>query len=258
MDRWAGKVAVVTGASAGIGLAITKALVKKSVKVVGLARRKEKLQEITNQLGKDKFFGVVCDLRSEADIAKAFNWVQEKLGGADILINNAGVIATLPIIDSALDDYRKVLDTNVIAPAVCAREYVKSAKKRNIDGHIINISSIAGHNADIISIPIGMYGASKYALTALAVELRHELTETNIKVTNVSPGAVATDMLSTLINDPALAEKLPSISDNDVSDAVMYALGTPPNVEVIDLLIATRAGTSRLRETMSAMPQKDK
>ncbi|XP_076295378.1 uncharacterized protein LOC143216327 [Lasioglossum baleicum] len=232
MDRWAGKVAVVTGASVGIGFAITQALVKKSVKVVGLARRKEKLQEITNQLGKDKFFGVVCDLRSEADIVKAFNWIQQNHGGADILINNAGVLDTLPIIASALDDYRKVLDTNVIAPAICAREYVKSAKKRNIAGHIINISSMAGHNAEIVSIPIGMYGASKYALTALAVELRHELADTNIKVTNVSPGAVATDMLKTLVNNPAMYERMPSLSDDDVSDAVMYVLGTPPNVEV--------------------------
>ncbi|XP_076302429.1 farnesol dehydrogenase-like isoform X2 [Lasioglossum baleicum] len=250
MDRWAGKVAVVTGASVGIGSAITKALVKKSVIVVGLARRKEKLQEITNQLGKDKFFGVVCDLRSEADIVKAFDWVQENLGGADILINNAGVT------DSTVEDFRKILDINVIAPAICAREYVKSAKKQNIAGHIINISSLAGHNADIVIVPINMYGASKYALTALAVELRHELSDTNIKVTNISPAEVRTDMMKNFYNDSAIYETLPILNDSDVSDAVMYALATPPDVEVIDILLATRGRSHALQGPVTQIMQK--
>lgn len=247
---------MVTGASVGIGAAISKALVEKSVKVVGLARRKEKLQEITEQLGKDKFFGVVCDLRSEEDIVKAFEWVQKNLGGADILINNAGVIETSPIIESDLDKYRRVLDTNVIAPAICAREYVKSAKKRNIAGHIININSIAGHNAEVVANPIGMYGASKYALTALAVELRHELTDVNIKVTNISPGAVMTDMLKGFVDDPAIVGKLPTLSDNDVSDAVMYALGTPQHLEVIDVLLQARNTSGSLREALAEMQKK--
>ncbi|XP_076647174.1 farnesol dehydrogenase-like [Halictus rubicundus] len=253
MDRWAGKVAVVTGASAGIGAAISEDLVKNSVKVVGLARRKEKLQELSDALDKDKFFPFVCDLTNEDDIVKAFKWVQEKFGGADILINSAGVSYLLPIIESKLDDYRKVLDTNVIAPAICAREFVSSAKKRNIAAHIINISGMAGHNAEIISMPIGMYAASKYALTALAVELRHELSATDIKVTNISPGAVGTDMLKNLITDPNIYEKIPTLKDHDVSDAVMYALGTPPNVEIHDLIISIRDKLYSLQQVMPTL-----
>ncbi|XP_078051896.1 dehydrogenase/reductase SDR family member 11-like [Augochlora pura] len=89
------------------------------------------------------------------------------------------------VIDTPVENYRKVLDTNVIAPAVCAREAVQSMKKRGVDGHIVNISSIAGHYAEMIMTPIGMYAASKYALTALATELRHEIAidELNVKIT---------------------------------------------------------------------------
>ncbi|XP_076376945.1 farnesol dehydrogenase-like [Megalopta genalis] len=241
MNRWTGKVAVVTGASAGIGAAISRALVKDNVKVVGLARREDKLLVLTDQLGKDKFFPVVCDLRKEEDIVKAFNWVDQKLGGVDILINNAGVSEMSAIIDTTVEDYRRVLDTNVIAPAICAREAVKSIKKRNVAGHIVNISSIAGHNAEIISVPIGMYGASKYALTALATELRHEigLANLNVKVTNVSPGAVMTDMLTNAFKEVSEAIfNMPTLQDSDVADAVMYALGTPPVVEVYDILVS--------------------
>ncbi|XP_078043901.1 farnesol dehydrogenase-like [Augochlora pura] len=240
MNRWAGKVAVVTGASAGIGDAISRALVKESVKVVGLARRQDKLQELTDALGKDKFFPVVCDVQKEEDIVKAFEWVDEKLGGADIVINNAGVADMTKIIDTPAENYRKVLDTNVIAPAICAREAVQSMKKRGVDGHIVNISSVAGHNAEIIKVPIGMYGASKYALTALATELRHEIAieELNIKITNISPGAVMTDMIKNACKAVDVTINIPILRAADIADAVLYVLGTPPLVEVYDILLS--------------------
>lgn len=98
MDSWAGKVAVVTGASAGIGTAIAKSLIDHRVKVVGLARRKDRLQELAQKFGKDKFFPVQCDAYKEEEILSAFKWVNEKLGGADILVNNAGVATTSSII----------------------------------------------------------------------------------------------------------------------------------------------------------------
>lgn len=98
MNRWNGKVAIVTGASSGIGESTTEALVKHGVKVVGLARRVDRLKELAVKLGKDKFYPIQCDLRKEEDILKALKWVEKELGGADILVNNAGVIAMSPVI----------------------------------------------------------------------------------------------------------------------------------------------------------------
>lgn len=98
MDRWAGKVALVTGASVGIGAAISRSLVDYNVKVVGLARRLDKLQELAAELGKDHFYPIECDVKKEEDILRAFKWAEEKLSGVDILVNNAGVSTKSSII----------------------------------------------------------------------------------------------------------------------------------------------------------------
>ena len=236
MDRWNGKVAIVTGASSGIGEAISEGLVKRGVKVVGLARRVDRLQELTSKLGKDKFYFVQCDLRKEEDLLKAFKWVEKELGGADILVNNAGALQLVNVIDSTTEDYYKVIDTNLIAPAICARETVQSLRKRNAPGHIVNINSIAGHFAESLHTPLGMYAASKYGLTALSTELRHEIIAGNlsIKVTSVSPGLVHTEMVSKFL--PA-DKKIPILQAQDIADAVFYVLGTPEHVEIPELMI---------------------
>nr|XP_031849116.1 farnesol dehydrogenase-like [Nomia melanderi] len=261
MKRWHGKLAIVTGASAGIGAATARFLVNDSVRVVGLARRKDKLDELAAELGKDKFYPVECDIRNEEDVLKAFKWIEEKLGGADILVNNAAVAEMSKIIEMSADDYRKTLETNVVAPAVCAREFVQSIKKRKAVGHLVNINSMAGHFAELIQIPIGMYGASKYALNALTIELRHEIKETglDIKVTSISPGAVLTDLLRDAIKVQEIIDKIPKLSDKDVADAVIYALGTPQGVEVQELFIVPQnigADTLNIMQAMQKSPQK--
>ncbi|XP_078043890.1 farnesol dehydrogenase-like [Augochlora pura] len=240
MEDWAGKVAIVTGASSGIGTAIAKSLAKHGVKVVGLARRKEKIQELANQLGKDKFYPLPCDVTKEDDILRAFRWTEEKFSGADILVNNAGMVSTLAIIDAPTLEYRNVIDTNLIAPAICSREFVRMNKKRKTRGHIFNINSILGHYAEAIQIPLGMYGASKYGITALTAELRHEiiLAKLNIRVTSISPGAVHTDLIINAFQfDEQTAQKVAMLRDHDIADAVIYALGTPEGAEVYELTI---------------------
>ncbi|XP_076376946.1 farnesol dehydrogenase-like [Megalopta genalis] len=240
MEDWSGKVAIVTGASSGIGTAVAKSLVKHGVKVVGLARRKERMQEIASQLGKDKFYPVPCDLMKQDDIIRAFRWTEEKFGGVDILINNAGMVSTSPIIEASYEEYRRIIDTNLIGPAICAREFAKSNKKRKTRGHVFNINSIAGHYAEAIQIPLGMYGPSKYGLTALTAELRHEIiiAKLNIRVTSISPGAVHTDLIVNAMRwSPETAEKVAMLRDQDIADAVIYALGAPEGAEVYELTI---------------------
>ncbi|XP_076646771.1 uncharacterized protein LOC143355640 [Halictus rubicundus] len=240
MEQWAGKVAIVTGASSGIGRDVVKSLVNHAVKVVGLARRIDKLQELAKQLGKDKFYPVQCDLVKEDDILRAFNWVEQNLGGANILVNNAGTICGIPIIESPTEQYRTVIDTNLIAPAICAREFAKSIKKRKTRGHIININSITGHYAEAIQTPLGMYSASKYGVTALTTELRHEfiIAKLDIRVTSISPGAVHTELLTNLLRwSDETAQKANILRNVHIADAVIYALGTPIGAEVFELTI---------------------
>ncbi|XP_006610610.1 farnesol dehydrogenase-like [Apis dorsata] len=238
MHRWRGKVAIVTGASAGIGAAIAKALPSHDIKVVGLARNIEKLEKLADELGRDKFFPIKCDVTKEEDILKACKWVEKELGGADILINNAGVAQLNALIDQKTEDYRNVLDTNLLAPAIFSREVILSIKKRNAQGHIINISSISESHLDAILIPLGMYGASKSGLRSLGSELRNEIIvkELDIKVTNIAPGTVITDMLTNAVGSNV---NIPStiLLPEDIADAVVYALGTPIRIEIPQITI---------------------
>ncbi|CAL7944502.1 unnamed protein product [Xylocopa violacea] len=242
MNRWAGKVAIVTGASSGIGVAISRSLVSHGIKVVGLARRVDKLQEIAQELGKDKFYPIQCDMRKEGDILKAFKFVEKQFGGADILVNNAGVNSNKKVIESDTEEYRKVIDTNLIAPAICSREAIQSLIKRKACGHIININSIAGLYAESLLMPLGMYPASKYGLRALSTELRHEIVLSNldIKITSISPGAVYTEMIQSFFKDKSgeeIRQLVKSLEDKDIAEAMIYALGTPESVEIPEITI---------------------
>ncbi|XP_015432613.1 PREDICTED: farnesol dehydrogenase-like [Dufourea novaeangliae] len=240
MERWSGKVAIVTGASSGIGAAITRSLAEHNVKVAALARRLHKLQELADELPKYKIYPIQCDVTKEEEILRAFQWVEEKLGGADILVNNAGVSSTSTILDSPTTKYRLILDTNLVAPAICSREFCQSIKKRNSSGHILNINSIAGRYAEAIQMPFGMYGPSKYGLSALAAELRHEiiLAKLNIRVTNISPGAVLTDMIKGIFekcND--VVHNSAMLYSEDIAELVIYALEIPERAEIYELTV---------------------
>nr|XP_012145261.1 PREDICTED: dehydrogenase/reductase SDR family member 11-like isoform X1 [Megachile rotundata] len=236
MARWAGKVAVITGVSSGIGEEITKALVIEGVKVVGLARRLQRLQDLSKKVNTADFFPIECDVRNEEQIIKAFQCVEKKFGGVDILVNNAGALHVCSLIDTPTEEYSRIIDTNVIAPAICAREASKSMRKRNVGGHIVNINSIAGHFAHALHTPIGMYGVSKYGVTAMSAELRHEMIAENlkIKVTSISPGLVNTEMTEEFIEEES---RKTILQPRDIAGAVMYALGTPEHVEIAEVTV---------------------
>ncbi|XP_031628689.1 farnesol dehydrogenase [Contarinia nasturtii] len=245
MDRWNEKTAVVTGASSGIGAAIVLDLLKAGVNVVGLARRKERIDALREKIpansANGKLYAIKCDLTQESDIKSAFNWIESNLGGTDILVNNAGIIKTMNLLDpNNTDNLRESIDTNVLAVVLASREAFQSMKKRHINGHIIHINSCAGHK---IPYFVGMYPSfniypsTKFAVTAMTEVMRQELQNfgTKIKVTSISPGAVKTEIFKPEILE--LIQNIPFLDPEDVSQAVMYALATREHVQVHELII---------------------
>lgn len=247
MDLWKGKVAVVTGASAGIGVAICKDLCQHGVIVVGLARRLDRMealkQEIQEMKKDAKFFAVQCDLTSEDDIKTAFDYVQSKLGGVDILINNAGIVQLGFVLSSEdnLDRLRKIMDTNFISVVSCTKKAFKSMSDRDVAGYIINISSVAGHYVPNFPGLMNVYPSSKHAVAALVQVMRHELNymkKNKIRVSNISPGGVKTE-ISASAGIKMDASKMPEhiLEAEDVSDMVIHLLGSNPRVQVEDVIM---------------------
>ncbi|KAF2902138.1 hypothetical protein ILUMI_04046 [Ignelater luminosus] len=250
MERWNGKVAVVTGASAGIGAAISEQLVESGLKVVGLARRKEKIDELAKRLeGKTgKLYALKTDITKEEDVLKAFEWIKENVGPVHILINNSGVVMSGYMMDGKTDLWKSTLDINVLGLCIATREAIRDMRANNVNGHIVHINSYAGHcvpNAPGMNI----YPASKHGVTALTETLRQELNSigSKIKISSVSPGYVKTQIFeagakaSGLPGIPTeqltLLEKLPSLQAKDVADAVLYVLSTPPHVQIHELIV---------------------
>ncbi|XP_069683506.1 farnesol dehydrogenase-like isoform X2 [Periplaneta americana] len=242
MERWSGRVAVVTGASAGIGAAIAQELVKKGLKVVGLARRVERVQELANTLktASGKLYPLKCDVTKEEEVKEAFKWVKANLGGVDVLVNNAGVASDNTLSDGPVENWRKIYDLNVLALSMCTKEALQSMKEKGVDdGHIVHINSVAGHKViDNASI----YSSSKHAVTALTEGLRRELVnqKSKIRVTSVSPGAVKTEIGEASGFTPDILEELkdiPFMESEDIADAVLYVLGAPPHVQIHELTI---------------------
>jgi len=249
MDRWIGKVAIVTGASSGIGAQIVIDLLNAGMIVVGLARRVEPVEELKSQIyvgSEGVLHAVKCDVTSEYDVKEAFKWTIDNLGGVDVLVNNAGIARNFNLIDSGNTSMiKEIIDTNVMAVALCTREAFQSMKSRNFDGHIFVINSIAGHRVPNFS-QIGsynMYAPSKYAVTAMTEVLRQEFQResTRVKITSISPGIVKTGITAASGVPPDQVEEifktLPFLDCSDISQAVIYALSTKPHVQVHEIVI---------------------
>lgn len=189
MERWVNKVAVVTGASSGIGAAIVADLLKAGVIVVGLARRVELVQQIASQVDVElagSLHAFRCDITEEDDIKAAFSWIDEHLGGADILVNNAGLLPKFNLIDSNNTAILKqTIDTNLFGSIICTREAVQSMKRRSVsNGHVVLINSIFGHGVPFVqgADSTNIYPATKHALTATTEVLRQEFIREGMQI----------------------------------------------------------------------------
>ncbi|ERL89092.1 farnesol dehydrogenase [Dendroctonus ponderosae] len=245
LERFEGKLAVVTGASSGIGKAIAEGLVKYGLVVAGVARRVERIVEHAKQLrgAKGKLVGFKCDLTKEEDILETFDTITEELGPIHVLVNNAGVRLGGTVIDGDIEKWKTMLNTNVLGLAIATREAVKSMKAHNIKGHIINVNSVAGHA--VTEFPrANLYPTTKFAVTALTETIRLEINREKlpIKITSLSPGVVLTEFRE-IADGKESAEaslKNPALVAEDVADAAFYILSTPEHVNVKELIVSVQ------------------
>ncbi|XP_065357956.1 farnesol dehydrogenase [Calliphora vicina] len=244
MERWHNKLAVVTGASGGIGAACARALVATGIRVVGLARRENKLKELQMSLPdkqKSLFIPRKCDVSKEDQVIKAFEWTEKELGGADILLNNAGITRETELV--ALGNTAKIQDvinTNVMGVLWCTREAFQRMHKRGNEGHILIINSIAGQQVlnfiDVLP-SFNIYPATKFAITAMTETYRQEfqLYKSKVRVTGICPGAVNTNIFPEEIH--FYVKDMARLEPQNIADAVLYALKVPPNVQIHDITL---------------------
>ncbi|KAG5332154.1 SDR1 dehydrogenase, partial [Acromyrmex charruanus] len=241
MDRWLGKTAVVTGAGSGIGEAITHALLQNGINVVALEVQKGRLAKLDAECKREGFPGklytICCDITHEDEIDAAFLHI-ETLGDVDIMVNNAGIVASSRVIESDRKTFERLLNINVLAVAVCTNKAVHLMLKRNVEGHIFNINSVLSHYLPLDGMPdFNLYPATKHASLALTNTVRGEIAKIKapIRITSISPGIVSTNLAIDAIND--FMQKIPSLQPKDIADALIYALGTRPEVQITQITI---------------------
>ena len=180
-------VAVVTGGSRGIGLAIVKALSARGARVV-LTGRDQKQLDAARSISPDSVLPVRADVTNPQDASRAIDAAVQAFGGLDVLVNNAGVGQFAPVADMSIEQWREVIDTNLSGVFYCSRAAIPHLRRRG-GGWIINISSLAGKNPFVGG---AAYCASKAGLNAFSEALMQEVRYDDIRVSYIMPGSVAT------------------------------------------------------------------
>jgi len=236
-----GKVAIITGASSGIGYATAIALSKAGAKVAVGARRTDKLDALKDEITKNGGDVLVqkLDVTTKSDCDSFVDAVVKKWGTVDILVNNAGLMPLSFFKNRKTDEWDQMIDVNIKGVLYCTAAAIPhmAAKK---SGHIVNISSVAGR----IVFPAGsVYCATKHAITALSEGLRQEFSQRgNIRVTCVEPGVVATELTNTITDESLKAfvestKKMEALRAEDIANAILYAVESPEHVNVNEILI---------------------
>lgn len=240
-SRWSSKVALVTGATTGIGQAIAVSLARVGLNVALAGRRENQLENVAAEIrsGGGSAVAIQTDISDEESILRCFETVKREFGGLDVLVNSAGVGYESLMATASTEDWRQVLDVNVLGTSICIREALHLLQNR-CDTAIITISSLAAYR-----IPPGgyaYYAASKHALRAIMEGLRAELVtiRSPTKVGSISPGTVATEfhkLFSRTDKDPTEAIGFERLLPNDIAEAVLYMLSTPPHVQINDIMM---------------------
>ena len=238
MERWKGRVVLVTGAAASMGSVVARELVYQGMVVIGCDKDLLGLHAIKDDLdNKDlpvgEFHPVQCDLTQEEDILAMFETVKRDFGRLDVCVNVTSSAQNAPLLSGGTWQWRHMIDMNLIAHCICTREAVKMMRETDVkDGHVIFVNSLTGHQ--VLPDPRWhFYCASKHALRAIVEGVRNELREqdSKIRVSSISPGLVQTSLTA-----PDTSGITP-LRPKDVANCIQYALGAPQHMQVDDIIV---------------------
>jgi NADP-dependent 3-hydroxy acid dehydrogenase YdfG len=236
-----GKVALVTGASSGIGEATAVALAEAGAGVAIGARRTDRLDALAERLrnGGASVVQLPLDVTDEQACNDAVQRTREELGGLDILINNAGIMLLGTIVGADTEDWRRMINTNVLGLMYMTHAAIEGMVEQG-SGDIVNVSSVAGR---VARSGAGVYNASKWAVNAFSESLRQEVTGRGVRVGLVEPGAVTTELTDHITQPEAKAgavsmyTSMRALQAEDIARAVLYLVTQPPHVAVNEILI---------------------
>jgi NADP-dependent 3-hydroxy acid dehydrogenase YdfG len=243
-----GRVAVVTGATSGIGAATARRLAADGAAVAVVGRREERLHELAGELGEGAV-PVPADVADRDAIERAADSIRSELGRVDLVVAGAGVMLAAPFEEADTGEWDRMLDTNVRGLLLTGRVFAAdliAAAEEGLPADLVHVGSIGGHE---VFPYYGVYGATKAAVAHLTHNLRAELGPRGVRVKNIEPGLVGTE-LGDHVEHPAgrellegLLSKVDPIQPGAIADAIAFAVAAPPEVNVAELIVLpTRQG----------------
>ncbi|MFD1149234.1 SDR family oxidoreductase [Saccharothrix hoggarensis] len=236
------RTAVVTGAASGIGAEIALVLARSGAKVALLARRADRLTELAGKITADGGRAIAVAADVTGDLTAAVETVHAAFGRVDLVVNNAGVMLANPVTEGRDDEWRRMIDTNLKGLLNVTKAFTADLVGAGAAGaaDLVNISSVGAH----LTFPnYGVYTATKAAVTHLSANLRTEFGPLGVRVTNVEPGLVTSELADHMDNpdvDAHLAawrEQVPPLSPSDIGDVVGFATSRPKHVNLRQLVV---------------------
>jgi NADP-dependent 3-hydroxy acid dehydrogenase YdfG len=238
-DQNTGPVAVITGASSGIGEATARALSASGYRLALLARRADRIQALAMELGHGAI-AIQADVTDRDSVVKAAGRVKSELGGTDVLVNNAGIMLLAPFTDEGHDDHRRMIEANLLGAITVTEVFLDQL--RDGGGDLVNLSSVAGRTARPGN---AVYAATKWGLNGWSEALRQEL-QPGVRVIVIEPGAVATELTDHITNAEVKqgAEKMYqelAITADDIAQVIAFAVTRPRRMTLNEILVRPTA-----------------
>lgn len=237
-----GKVAAITGASSGIGEATALALAGEGAKVALIARRGDRLADLAERIEGDggEALTVEADVTDHGKVEALIGQIKGRFDALHLMINNAGVMLLGPVDGADVEEWRRMIDINLLGLLYCTREAIPVIRESG-GGHIVNVSSVAGRQA---SLGTAVYNMTKWGVTGFSEALRQEALHSNIRVTCVEPGFVDTELQGHNENPMVVeaTEKMRAeigtlLEAEDIANGILYAVTQPDHVNVNEVLI---------------------